>query len=84
MLRKEVDDAYSRHYGPGCLINPIPENPEMGSDSPVEMGLVERVWEVEGKTATAEVIAGKGAGGRKSQANSLFFDHGVGVWLPKR
>lgn len=78
MLRKEVDDAYSRQYGPGCFLNPIPENPEMGSESPVEIGAVERVWEVDGGTMEKEV------GTRKSKGKSLFFDYGVGVWMPKR
>lgn len=75
MMRKEVDDAYTRHYGPGCLMNPIPENPEMGSDSPIEIMPPERIWEVPAVSAKKD---------RRSKAKSLFFDYGVGLWLPKR
>lgn len=59
-------------------MNPIPENPEMGSDSPLEMGTVERVWEVPATNAKS------GSGTRRDKAKSLFFDYGVGVWMPKR
>lgn len=71
MLRKEVDDSYTRQYA-GCLTNPLPENPEMGSDSPVEIMSPERVWEFPAKCV------------RKSKGKSLFFDHTAGVWFPKR
>ena len=80
MLRKEVDDAFSRQYS-GCLVNE-PENPEMGSDSPIELMMAERIWEAPAVPATAKV-QGR-SGGRKSKAGSLFFDSGFGVWMPKR
>ena len=76
-VRKEIDDQYSRQYS-GCL-HQEPENPEMGSDSPVELMLEERVWE-------APAVPARTANNnrRRSQAMSLFFDQGVGLWLPKR
>lgn len=53
-------------------MNPIPENPEMGTDSPVEIMSPERVWEVSAKSV------------RKSIGKSLFFDHAAGFWFQKR
>lgn len=76
-MRKEIDDQYSRQYS-GCLTQE-PENPEMGSDSPVELMLPERCWEV---PAIPAKTADKSK--RKSKAMSLFFDSGVGMWMPKR
>ena len=78
-MRKEIDAEYSRQYK-GCL-NHEPENPEMGSDSPVELMLPERCWEV---PAVPARTADKDKNKRKSKAMSLFFDSGVGMWLPKR
>ena len=78
-MRKGVDDEYSRQYK-GCL-NHEPENPEMGSDSPVELMLPERCWEV---PAIPARTADKDKNKRKSKTMSLFFDSGVGMWLPKR
>ena len=77
LMQKELDSQYSRQYS-GCL-HQEPENPEMGSDSPVELMLPERVWE-------APTIPARNAGKnkRKSKALSLFFDQKVGMWLPKR
>lgn len=84
MMRKEVDDSFSRQYS-GCLVNE-PENPEIGSDSPVELMLPEaRVWEAPAVPAAAAVAKVQGSvGGRKSKVGSLFFDHGIGLWMPKR
>lgn len=85
MLRKEVDDSFKRQYS-GCLVN-IPENPEMGSDSPIELMHQERIWEapaVPAVPAAAKVHQGRNVGGRKSKVGSLFFDHGIGLWMPKR
>jgi len=41
-MRKEIDLQFTRQYS-GCLHNE-PENPEMGTDSPVELMYEERVW----------------------------------------
>ncbi|KAK3718008.1 hypothetical protein LTR37_005434 [Vermiconidia calcicola] len=77
IMRKEIDGEYSRQYS-GYLQHE-PENPEMGSDSPVELMLPERVWEA--PTAPARTTDKTK---RKSKAMSLFFDQGIGMWLPKR
>lgn len=55
----------------------------MGSDSPVELMLPERCWEVPAIPARA-AAKGKDKDKRKSKAMSLFFDSGVGMWLPKK
>ena len=83
-MRKEIDQQYSTYYS-GCLYQE-PENPFLGSDSPVELMLPERVWEVPAIPAQkAKIAAGQQQKGRrKSKALSLFFNEGVGVWLPKR
>ena len=57
----------------------------MGSDSPVELMLPERCWEVPAVPARGvERAAAKEKNKRESKTMSLFFDHGVGMWLPKR
>lgn len=76
-IRKEIDNQYSAQYS-GCL-HQEPENPEMGSESPVEMMFPERLCEA---PAIAARTTNKNK--RKSQALSLFFDQGIGVWMPKR
>lgn len=78
-MRKEVDDEYSRQYK-GCLTHE-PENPEMGSNSPVELMLPERCWEV---SAVPARTADKDKNKRKSKVLSLFFDGTTGMWMPKR
>ncbi|RMX72504.1 hypothetical protein D0869_14549 [Hortaea werneckii] len=40
--KKAVDLEFSSQYS-GCLVN-VHENPEMGTDSPVEMGAEQRIW----------------------------------------
>lgn len=82
MLRKEVDDSFKRQYS-GCLVNE-PENPEMGSDSPIELMHSERIWEAPAVPAAAKVQQGGHGGRRKSKVGSLFFDHRMGLWMPKR
>ena len=77
LMRKEIDSQYSRQYS-GCL-HQEPENPEMGSDSPVEMMFDDRVWEAPAIPARA---ADKNK--RKSNVFSLFFNEGTGLWLPKQ
>lgn len=75
MLRKEVDDAYSRQYS-GCLYSE-PENPYLVPKSPVELGSVEQIFEVPAKVARPDEE------NRKSRVKSLFFDGGKGMWFPK-
>lgn len=46
MMKKEVDDSFSRQYK-GVLIHETMENPEMGSESPVEIGRRDSMmWEM--------------------------------------
>jgi hypothetical protein len=78
MIRKEVDNEYSRQYS-GCLVN-VYENPELGSDSPVELMLPERIWEV---PAVPRKPVEMDQNQRRGKVKSLFFDHGVGLWMPK-
>ncbi|KAK5131213.1 hypothetical protein LTR08_001238 [Meristemomyces frigidus] len=80
-LRTAVDAAYSLQYG-GCL-HGIAENPELGSDSPVEIMDVDVraegwVWEVPAVPARAAREA------RRTSKLSLIFDEGVGVWMARR
>lgn len=77
LMRKEIDNEYSRKYS-GCM-HQEPENPEMGSDSPVEIGLDDRIWEAPAVPARAADRTK-----RKSKVLSLFFDQAIGVWLPKQ
>lgn len=44
VARKQLDDDFRRQYH-GVFVNVV-ENPELGSDSPVELGWEERVWEM--------------------------------------
>ncbi|WPH00152.1 Hypothetical protein R9X50_00297500 [Acrodontium crateriforme] len=75
-MQKEIDDSYSRQYK-GYWYNE-PENPEMGSDSPVEIMAPERVWEAPAVPAKTVMDKNK----RRSKM-SIFFDHGRGLWLAK-
>lgn len=79
LMRKEVDMSFSRQYN-GCLYNE-PENPFMGSDSPVELMLPERVWEVHAVPAMPAKVVEKD---RRKSKMSLFFDDTVGMWLSRR
>ena len=78
-MRKEVDDTYSRQYS-GCLAHE-PENPEMGSDSPVEMMFAEprEVPAIPARSIERDGNRHK----RKSGVESLFFDQRAGLWFPK-
>ncbi|KAK5115510.1 hypothetical protein LTR62_001169 [Meristemomyces frigidus] len=75
MARKEIDLSYSRQHG-GCLVH-VPENPELGSDEPVEIMEQEKLFEVPALPGRA--VREK----RKSRFMNLFFDEEVGVWVPK-
>jgi preprotein translocase subunit YajC len=77
MMQREIDASYGRQYSQ-CHQNP-PENPFMCSDSPVELMLPERVWEVPANPARLAANVK-----RKSMARSLFYDNTVNLWLPKR
>lgn len=70
MMRKEVDDSFSRQYS-GCLSHE-PENPYLVPKTPVEILTEETVCEA------PEDKADK----RKSKA-SLFFDNNRGLWFPR-
>lgn len=76
MLRKEVDDTFSRQYS-GCLYTE-PENPFLVPKSPVELGVAEKVFEVPAMAARPEGINGK------NRVKSLFFDGGRGQWFTKQ
>lgn len=78
MMRKEVDNSYSRQYS-GCLVNE-PENPFLVPRSPVELMHSERVCEapdvpvhVSASPATKD--------GRETRAKSLLFDTAKGQWF---
>ncbi|KXL48507.1 MAG: hypothetical protein FE78DRAFT_299754 [Acidomyces sp. 'richmondensis'] len=79
IARQQIDQIYARQYS-GCLVNE-PENPFLKTNSPVEIMMEERVWEVPAIPTTE--TQGGGRSERKSRL-SLWFDHGVGVWLPKK
>ena len=81
-MRKEVDDSISRQFS-GCLYNDTPENPFLSGteEQPVEMSCEWRVCEAPAAVPVAKVV---GREGRRSRVMSLFFDHGHGVWMPKR
>nr|POE78020.1 hypothetical protein CFP56_09661 [Quercus suber] len=87
VMRKEVDDMYTRQYK-GCWQSQVVENPEMRSDSPIELMLPERVWEVPAIPALPSAVAadkhGRKSWKERKERLSLFFDQGVGVWMPKR
>lgn len=76
-MRKEIDNQYSRQYS-GCLYQE-PENPFMRSDSPVELMHPERLCEA---PAIPPQTIEKGKG--KNKRLTLLFDHGIGLWMPKR
>jgi ABC-type multidrug transport system fused ATPase/permease subunit len=77
MMQREIDVSYGRQYS-SCHQNP-PENPFMCSDSPVELMLPERVWEVPATPAKSAVDPK-----RKSMARSLFYDATTNLWLSRR
>jgi hypothetical protein len=77
MMQREIDASYGRQYS-SCHQNP-PENPFMCSDSPVELMLPERVWEVPATPAKSAMDSK-----RKSMAKSLFYDATTSLWLSRR
>lgn len=86
-IRHQINASYDSQYK-GCLVTTF-ENPEMGSESPVEMtGVDERVWEVPAVPAVPAVpkrakVDARDKKERRSRV-SLFFDYGVGLWVSKK
>lgn len=78
MLRKEVDDSFSRQYT-GCLQRE-PENPFLQPKSPVEMMHEERVCEVPALPARLAVDGNE----RKNRVRSLMFDATKGLWFHRQ
>ena len=74
---------HSRYQG--VFVHEHVENPEMGSESPVEIGWPEqKVWEapaVPPKICANEMAAGRA---KRGKVGSLWFDARVGLWMPKR
>jgi hypothetical protein len=77
MMRKEVDNSYSRQYS-GCLVNE-PENPFLVPRSPVELMHNERVCEAPDVPVHVSAPAIKDE--RETRAKSLLFDTAKGQWF---
>ncbi|KAI7219271.1 hypothetical protein KC333_g3080 [Hortaea werneckii] len=75
--KKAVDLEFSSQYS-GCLVN-VHENPEMGTDSPVEMGEVQRIWEA--PTVPARIATSKDVNKNK---RSLHSGDVAGFWMPQK
>lgn len=71
-MQRQLDNEYSKQFS-GCLYNET-ENPFLGSDSPVELMLPERIWEAPAVPAKAVKTD------RRKSRISSFFDDAVGVW----
>lgn len=77
MMRKEVDDSYSRQYSGYSASEP--DNPFLAPRSPVEL-MHSEVWEAPGTAVSSEptiVVTDE----RESKVESLFFDGAKGRWL---
>ena len=81
MMRKEVDNSYSRQYS-GCLVNE-PENPFLVPRSPVELMHSERVCEAPDVSVpvSGAVSAPTIKDEREARAKSLLFDTAKGQWF---
>lgn len=77
VVRKEIDDQYSRQFS-GCLYQE-PKNPYMYGGSPVEIMQPERLCEV--PAISSPSIA---RGNERSRRLSTLFDQGVGLWMAKK
>jgi hypothetical protein len=75
VMRKEVDDSFSRQYT-GCL-QVEPDNPFLQPRSPVELMYEERVCEVPALPAATAVDQSR----RKSRISSLMYDATKGLWF---
>ena len=79
---QEVDDSFSRQYS--GVLTTVVENPEMGSESPVEICERDpRVWELVGG-GSVRYGRFKAPVEEKEARGSLFFCRDLGVWMPKR
>ncbi|RMZ09895.1 hypothetical protein D0864_01394 [Hortaea werneckii] len=76
--KKAVDLEFSSQYS-GCLVN-VPENPEMGTDSPVEIGTEQRICR-EAPAVPARTVTSKDVNKSK---RSLYCGDGAGFWMPRR
>ncbi|KAI6895005.1 hypothetical protein KC334_g11802 [Hortaea werneckii] len=76
--KKAVDLEFSSQYS-GCLVN-VHENPEMGTDSPVEMGAEQRICR-EAPTMPARIVTGRDVNKNK---RSLHCGDGAGFWMPQK
>ncbi|KAI7563976.1 hypothetical protein KC316_g12658 [Hortaea werneckii] len=76
--KKAVDLEFSSQYS-GCLVN-VHENPEMGTDSPVEMGAEQRICR-EAPTVPARIATSRDVNKNK---RSLHCGDGAGFWMPKK
>ncbi|KAI7500688.1 hypothetical protein KC367_g3467 [Hortaea werneckii] len=75
--KKAVDLEFSSQYS-GCLVN-VHENPEMGTDSPVEIGAEQRIWEA--PAVPARTVPGKDVNKIKP---SLHCGDRAGYWMPHK
>ncbi|KAI7299750.1 hypothetical protein KC315_g17487 [Hortaea werneckii] len=76
--KKAVDLEFSSQYS-GCLVN-VHENPEMGTDSPVEMGAEQRICR-EAPTVPARIATSKDINTNK---RSPHCGNVAGFWTPKK
>jgi len=78
MLRKEVDDSFSRQFT-GCL-QAEPENPFLQPRSPVELMYEEMVCEVPALPVRLAVEGNE----RRGRVKSLMFDATKGLWFHRQ
>ncbi|UJO22193.1 uncharacterized protein CLAFUR5_09230 [Fulvia fulva] len=83
LMRKEVDDSFTRQYS--GVLTTVHENPEMGSDSPVEICERDpRIWEVGGGTVKYGRVKTAQEKDAESRVGSLYFCRDLRVWMPKK
>ena len=80
MMRKEVDDSYSRQYSGYSASEP--DNPFLAPRSPVEL-MHSEVWEVPGTAVSSEppTTTTTTTDERETKVENLFFDGAKGRWL---
>lgn len=80
---QEVDDSFTRQYS--GVLTTVHENPEMGSDSPVEICERDpRIWEVGGGTVKYGRVKTAQEKDAESRVGSLYFCRDLRVWMPKK